>query len=90
MANLPERTTDEVAHIYIYIIYNITYYTRTIFTICANFHSSRSRVIASTITKKFSGEHFVRLLQAKRKKRKEELTSVYEAAISIRVYQIGY
>lgn len=28
MANLPERTTDEVvAHIYIYIIYNITYYT---------------------------------------------------------------
>lgn len=71
MANLPERTTDEVAHIYIYIIYNITYYTRTIFTICANFHSSRSRVIASTITKKFSGEHFVRLLQAKRKKERK-------------------
>lgn len=33
MANLPERTTDEVvAHIYIYIIYNIIH---IIHTICA-------------------------------------------------------
>lgn len=40
MANLPERTTDEVvyiyiAHIYIYIIYNITYYTHDSHDLCA-------------------------------------------------------
>ena len=34
MANLPERTTDEVAHIYIYIIYNITYYTHDSHDLC--------------------------------------------------------
>lgn len=35
MANLPERTTDEVvAHIYTYIIYNITYYTHNSHDLC--------------------------------------------------------
>lgn len=53
-----------------------------ILTICVRVHSSRSRVSASIIMK-FRASTSFDYSRQKEKEKKEELTSVYEAAISI-------